>query len=69
MAISECTYLLNLTVLRIYTLSWRKIRKAGHEGFNARAVVAYQPLQEEYAARLVETLLTDPVNSDAHIRR
>ena len=49
--------------------SWRKIRKAGHEGFNARAVVAYRPMQEEYAARLVSALLTDPGKIDAHIRR
>ncbi|KIP04732.1 hypothetical protein PHLGIDRAFT_75427 [Phlebiopsis gigantea 11061_1 CR5-6] len=52
-----------------YGEHWRKVRKAGHEGFNTRAVEAYRPMQEEHAARRVSALLIDPTNIDSHIRR
>ena len=49
--------------------SWRKLRKAGHEGLNIRAVEKYQPLQEVEAATMVVGMLKDPDHWEDHLRR
>lgn len=45
------------------------MRRAAHDGFNARASTVYQPLQEKESALLASQLLLDPVHWDEHIRR
>ena len=49
--------------------SWKKLRKAGHEGLNIRAAEKYQPLQEVEAATMVIDILKDPDHWDDHLRR
>lgn len=49
--------------------SWRKLRKAGHEGMNIRAAEKYQPLQEVEAAAMVAGILKEPNHWDDHLRR
>ena len=49
--------------------SWRKFRKAGHEGLSVRASEKYQPLQEAEAAALVVAMLKEPDHWDDHLRR
>ncbi|TFK64025.1 cytochrome P450 [Pluteus cervinus] len=48
---------------------WRRMRRAAHEGLNARAAEAYQPLQEIEAVTLVDSLIKDPASWDDHLRR
>ena len=57
--------------LHIYLTSpsWRKLRKAGHEGLNIRAAEKYQPLQEVEAAAMVIGIMKDPDHWDDHLRR
>ena len=45
------------------------MRRAAHEGFNVRASVAYQSIQEQQAVLLACDLLEDDNNWDEHIRR
>lgn len=49
--------------------SWRKMRRAAHEGFNVRASTSYQPLQEKESALLVSHMLQDPNGWDDHLKR
>ena len=48
---------------------WRRVRRAAHECFHARAAAGYQPLQEKEAAVLTSGLLQDPEKWDDHFRR
>ncbi|KAJ7163864.1 cytochrome P450, partial [Mycena crocata] len=48
---------------------WRRLRKAAHLGLHLRAAEAYYPIEEREAAILVQDLLRDPSQWDAHIRR
>ena len=49
--------------------SWKKLRKAGNEGLNMRAVEKYQPLQEVEAATMVINMLKNADHWNDHIRR
>jgi hypothetical protein len=49
--------------------SWRKFRKAGHEGLNIRAAEKYQESQEVEAAMMAVALMEDPDHWDDHLRR
>ena len=57
--------------LHIYLTSpsWRKLRKAGHEGLNIRAAEKYQPLQELEAATMVIDMIKDPDHWNDHFKR
>ncbi|KAF9463391.1 cytochrome P450 [Collybia nuda] len=48
---------------------WRRMRRAGHEGFKARASEKYRPIQELEATRLVTNLINDPENWSNHFNR
>ncbi|KAJ3558856.1 hypothetical protein NM688_g680 [Phlebia brevispora] len=48
---------------------WRRLRRAAHDGLNARASVAYQPLQEKESAQLLVHMLKDPENWDVNLKR
>ena len=49
--------------------SWRKLRKAAHEGLNIRAAEKYQPLQELEAATMVIDMINDPDHWNDHFKR
>ena len=45
------------------------MRRAAHDGFNARATVSYQPLQEKESALLLSQMLKNPENLETNFRR
>ncbi|KAJ3556657.1 hypothetical protein NM688_g1904 [Phlebia brevispora] len=49
--------------------SWRRRRKAAHEGFNPRATTGYQAIQEQESAALALHILTDPDSWVHHVKR
>ncbi|TFK64022.1 cytochrome P450 [Pluteus cervinus] len=55
--------------LQPYGETWRRMRKAAHEGLNTRAAETYQPLQEVEAATLVSGLMKEPEAWEDHIKR
>ncbi|KIM46552.1 hypothetical protein M413DRAFT_24257 [Hebeloma cylindrosporum] len=48
---------------------WKKLRKAGHEGLNVRAVDKYKPMQEVEAAAVVADIIKDPNHWLDHFKR
>ena len=49
--------------------SWRKMRRAGHEGFNLRASEQYQPMQAREAGLTVLDLLAQPDTWEDRLKR
>lgn len=45
------------------------MRRAAHDGFNARASVSYQPLQEKESALLLSQMLKSPEAWEANVKR
>ncbi|KAI0684340.1 cytochrome P450 [Earliella scabrosa] len=52
-----------------YTEVWRKMRRAGHEGFNLRASEQYQPMQAREAGLTVLDLLAQPDTWEDRLKR
>ncbi|KZT29047.1 cytochrome P450 [Neolentinus lepideus HHB14362 ss-1] len=58
-----------LIALSHYTDTWRRLRKAAHEGFHKGVVHRYQPTQFKEAVLLTSGVLSDPDSWEAHLRR
>ncbi|KAF9557275.1 cytochrome P450 [Agrocybe pediades] len=52
-----------------YGTVWRKMRRAGHEGFNFRAAEKYKPVQAREAAFGALRILDTPDAWDTHLKR
>ena len=67
----NCTLSFSFLWLKRYLTSpsWRKLRRAGREGLNARAAEKYKPLQEVEAAAMVVDILKEPNHWDHHLKR
>lgn len=50
-------------------LRWRTMRRASHEGFNARASAKYRPIQAHAAAQAVLRIMTQPENWEHHLNQ
>ncbi len=48
---------------------WRKMRRAGHEGFNLRASEQYQPMQEREAGLTVLDIIAAPDAWDDRLKQ
>lgn len=49
--------------------SWRRMRRAAHNGLSAKAAEGYAPLQEKEVIHLVHGLLHEKGNIDPQLRR
>lgn len=49
--------------------SWRRMRRAAHQGLHQNAVEKYKPIQTKEATLLLNDLLQDSGNWVEHVRR
>jgi hypothetical protein len=60
---------LKIQILKGMIVSWRRMRRAGHEALNKGVVKKYQPMQLNEAVLLASGMIANPKTWNGHLRR